>query len=166
MYSIASAIVIFPISDKVHFAIGSMCTLISGVYLFYVLVKIILEKIKNEKAKFEVKTFMKAISVLTFSVYILYSSYLLCTFFVNKQKCQNLEHFKYIPMSEEMNERIATMNEYILEKEKIGKQVYIIDTMAAVFNIPINRYYKNYDMFNLGNLGTKGEERNNRRTRA
>ena len=35
--------------------------------------------------------------------------------------------------------------------------------MAAVINIPINKYYKDYDMFNIGNFGVKGEERNNTR---
>ena len=28
--------------------------------------------------------------------------------------------------------------------------------MAAAINIPIDKYYKNYDMFNLGNFGGSG----------
>ena len=47
------------------------------------------------------------------------------------------------------------MDEYI---KKQDKDVYILDSRAALYTIPIDQYNKNYDMFNKGNLGAKGEE--------
>ncbi len=50
------------------------------------------------------------------------------------------------------------MDEYLLEKEKEGKTVYILDSMSAIFTIPMDRYYKNYDIFDIGNFGGRGED--------
>ncbi len=47
------------------------------------------------------------------------------------------------------------MDEFI---EKQEENVYILDSNAAWYMIPIDRYNKNYDMFLIGNLGYKGEE--------
>ena len=43
------------------------------------------------------------------------------------------------------------------------ENIHILDATAALYMIPIDRYNKNYDMFNIGNLGFKGEERTNRK---
>ena len=69
---------------------------------------------------------------------------------------QNLNHFKGILMDNDLANRISIMDEYLLEKE--GKTVYILDSMSAIFTIPIDRYYKNYDIFDIGNFGGKGED--------
>ena len=50
------------------------------------------------------------------------------------------------------------VDNFILEKNKEGKEVYILDATAAIYMIPIDRYNKDYDMFLKGNLGAKGEE--------
>ena len=42
--------------------------------------------------------------------------------------------------------------------KKQDRDVYILDARAALYTIPIDQYNKNYDMFNKGNLGAKGEE--------
>ena len=42
--------------------------------------------------------------------------------------------------------------------EKENKEVYILDAEAAVYNIPLDKYTKNYDMFLKGNIGKDGEE--------
>ena len=47
------------------------------------------------------------------------------------------------------------VDEYIKSQYK---EVYILDASAVLYTIPIDQYNKNYDMFNKGNLGAKGEE--------
>lgn len=52
--------------------------------------------------------------------------------------------------------RIKEIDEFITNQN--GKKVYILDSEAAVYNIPLDIYYKDYDMFNLGNFGKDGVE--------
>ena len=42
--------------------------------------------------------------------------------------------------------------------KKENKKVYILDAEAAVYNIPLDVYIKNYDMFLKGNIGKYGED--------
>ena len=60
-----------------------------------------------------------------------------------------------MPLGESSIEQIKEVEEYIKSQEK---DVYILDASAVWYMIPIDRYNKNYDMFNKGNLGSKGEE--------
>ncbi len=102
--------------------------------------------------------FLKACSILIFMLYILHSIFMLFGFALAIRNQKQLEHFNNIYIDEGLYNRIITVDDYVLEKEKEGIQVYILDSMAPVFNIPINKYYKNYDMLNIGNLGNKAEK--------
>ena len=57
-----------------------------------------------------------------------------------------------------MRSGIQEIGDYILEQNKNGKDVYILDATAALYMIPIDKYSKDYDMFNKGNFGARGEE--------
>lgn len=165
MYSIATLVVIFPIADKVHFGIGSMCTLISGIYLVYIGIKYLLDKLKNKKISFGIKTFIETVSFLLLLVCILNGISSLNVYAREVENYGKIRHFNYIAIDSGMYDRIKTVNKYILYKEKEGKEVIIADSTAAAYNIPLDRYYKDYDMFLIGNIGSKGEKRNNRRLR-
>ena len=54
---------------------------------------------------------------------------------------------------------INTIDQYILDNKKIKKDTYILDSSAVLYMIPIDTYYKNYNMLNKGNLGFNGEEK-------
>ena len=54
------------------------------------------------------------------------------------------------------------MGKFIEDKDEAGKDVYILDVMSAIYTVPQDKYYKNYDMFNRGNFGKDGTARNNR----
>lgn len=164
VYSIASTIIIFPIADKCHFAIGSICTFLMLAYIVFTLInKLITKAIKKEKVIFGIKAFLNTISILLFIVYVFTSAKSLTKYVKNIESQNNLKHFKYIYTEETLFETINSVDKYILEKQKEGKDVIILDSIGAALNIPIDRYYKNYDMFNMGNFGANGENRNNRR---
>ena len=82
-------------------------------------------------------------------------------FFINELYYYNasaksvLANFKNIPISEGLQNRILEVDEFIKSKDK---PVYILDSEAAVYMIPLNRYNKDYDMFLKGNIGSAGEE--------
>ena len=67
----------------------------------------------------------------------------------------DLEHFSNIIVTDYTYEKIKVIESF----EKVQEQtVYILDSEAALFHIPMDIYYKDYDMFLKGNLGSNGEE--------
>jgi len=98
MYSIATIIVVFPISDKVHFCIGTMCTLISGIYLIYMITKYLLDKLKNKKIGFAVKTFTETVSLLIFLLCVLNGLSSINTYAMEIEDYGKIRHFNYIPI--------------------------------------------------------------------
>ena len=160
IYGLAMMVLIIPISDKVHFLIGST---IIAIGLFYGIIKIfnyletkIFKRTKLIQLIKQIIVFFLAlllISVLLSEVY-----YCLYGYIINSDKIHNISHYKGIIISEDLKERIQTIDSYILEEQQKGKKVYILDAEAVVYKIPINQYDKNYDMFLIGNLGKDGQE--------
>ena len=85
----------------------------------------------------------------------IYEGIILFNYLKTCNKYNQLKHFKYIPASYESTKKI---DDFILEENRKGKNVYILDATAALYMIPIDKYNKNYDMFLKGNLGADGEE--------
>lgn len=157
VYSVASLPAMYPIADSGHFGIGSMCSIIASIYLINTLANYL---IKNKKIRYIISNFVKAMAFLLVIVYMGYGVKLLATEIepeeINYEK--QLEHFKMIPTNAGNYSLITSIDTFILEEEKQGTKVYILDAMSAMFTIPIDKYNKNYDMFNLGNFGGRGEE--------
>lgn len=154
-YAVSSFIVTFPICDKIHFLTGSLITIIAIVYMIYELL------ILNRKIK-------KNIKLLLYGIFSFITIFLilLLTFksmekikkdYIQVDKEQELIHFIGIPENVGLKYRIKEIDEYVIEKQKEGKKVYILDAEAAIYMIPLDIYNKNYDMFLKGNLGSKGE---------
>ena len=61
-------------------------------------------------------------------------------------------------MGEQYEKRIMDVANFVLEREKEGKTVYILDAEAVLYMIPTNKYNKDYDMFLIGNIGKDGQE--------
>ena len=161
-YSVASLVIIFPISDSIHFLIGSIPTIIALIYMIYIsLKKIINKQPKSKQIKYELKCFMKVFGYLSIIAIIAFSIYNIVKYIRIASNYTELSHFRFIPYK---SDNIKKIDDYILEKNKDGKNVYILDASAAIYMIPINRYNKDYDMFLKGNLGACGEERTNRKT--
>lgn len=157
-YSISSFIVAFPISDNIHFLIGAMIPMIGCAYIIYEYVfKVYANEVKKEYRLFTygVITFVSFLFLLLLvynSVESIEKNYI----YVEKEK--SLSHFIGIPEDVGLKDRIEQIDAYILEKKDAGKKVYILDAEAALYYIPLDMYNKDYDMFNKGNLGAKGEE--------
>lgn len=60
--------------------------------------------------------------------------------------------------NEEMTD-VLKVNEYILQKEKEGYNVYILDIIASKYMIPLHRNNYKFDLMLNGNLGYSGEEK-------
>ena len=157
-YSISSFILAFPISDNIHFLIGSMVAIIAFTYIIFKYVVQAYSTNVNNKYKlytYGVITFISSAFLLLLfynSIQIVESQY------IKVEKENELEHFIGIPKNEALNEKINIVDEYIMQQKENGEKVYILDAEAAIYYIPLNIYNKDYDMFNKGNLGIKDEE--------
>ena len=154
-YSFASFVVAFPISDKIHFIIGSTPTLIALVYLISILIANVNT---NQKIKAIIKHFLEALCFLLIVYTTVISIKNTIKYLKIANNYTNLEHFKYIGKTINY---IEPIDEYIIEQNHNGKDVYILDSTASIIMIPLNKYNKDYDMFLKGNIGEKGERRTN-----
>ena len=150
--SIAEFVVTFPISDNIHFLIGSVPSVIGIIYLINTEISKI--KLKRKRELF-FKFFFEYLSRTAIILILIWGIYRYYTYFTSENNYSTLEHFSYISISENLENMIKTVDEYI---EKSNEKVYILDSDAALYMIPINRYNKNFDMFNKGNLGSEGED--------
>lgn len=154
-YSIPAFAMVYPIADNIHFLIASVIPIILGIYSLYKVIG------KAPKIKFEESIFKYSLEILNIVVtlfIILYLAYFEIGYMdrlSNLSKYTKLNNFRYIYVDAKMKSNIDETDNYITSQEK---NVYILDASSALYMIPINKYNKDYDMFNKGNLGADGEQ--------
>ena len=151
-FAVAQAIIIYPISDEVHFLIGIFPTLLGTAYIMYVLIKKLVEKRSSITHKI-LEQFIKIGSVAVMIVISLtFTAPKLGEYLSNEYKSK-MDHYSMIPIEEGLEDRIKEISEFIVKQREESREVYILDAEAAIYKIPLNLYDKNYDMFLKGNLG-------------
>lgn len=157
IYSLSTIIIMYPISDEIHFLIASTITFIGLAYILYLLGITIYNKINLQSKKKIYKITSLLISIILIA-FIAVRGIENITEYIKQEKNETIEHYKNIQISEYLQERINEIDNFILEQEKENKKVYILDAEAAIYMIPINNYNKDYDMFLKGNIGKDGQE--------
>lgn len=151
IYSLSLIILVYPISDKIHFILGSYIALISTFYLIYLM--FIQENINKKNINFIFLIFLTClflvISELTIENYYVYATI---------EKNTNIKHYYGVYIDDRTKNTIENIDYYITTQNKNGKNVYILDSDAAVYMIPLDKYNKDYDLFLKGNLGKDGED--------
>ena len=151
IYGLATFVICFPISNKIHFLIGALPIIILILYETYNLLKIIRLKISTKEKIF----ILSAVNCAIILFVILHSIINLNKYILASEEYSDLKHFSYIKISKDLEEHIERIDKYI---EKNGN-IKILDSSAAIYMIPLDRYNKDYDMFNKGNFGYNGEKR-------
>lgn len=157
IYSLSTIIIMYPISDEIHFLIASTITFIGLAYILYLLGIAIYNKINLQSKKKIYKITSLMISIIAIA-FIAVRGIENITEYTKQEKNETIEHYKNIQISEYLQERINEIDNFILEQEKENKKVYILDAEAAIYMIPINNYNKDYNMFLKGNIGKDGQE--------
>lgn len=163
-YSIGMFAVIFPISDEIHFLIGSTIGMIAIVYILSKVYSIIKNKYKNTiKLKkcvtflnIFINTFIELLLIVYIGTSLINNLIYFSKYIKDAKQYTELEHYRYIKMPDEQINMIQHVQTYIILNE--DNNVYILDSDAALFMIPLNKYNKDFDMFLKGNLGSKAEE--------
>jgi len=155
VYSIATSIIIYPIADEMHFLIGALPSIITIIYILYKQLAKILNKITiKEIARKEIAKISKSLLISIILLITILELHRL-VIWIKTYTPHELQHYQYIDV-ENVKRRIELEMNFIEEKQKEGKSVYIIDADAPITMIPLNKYNKNYDMLLKGNLGEKG----------
>lgn len=156
IYGLAIFIIAFPISDKIHFVIGSTLFIILLLIETYdILKKIYFKHIKNKELLRKTSiVILEYIDIILIVAVLIYSFINYSTFL--KKNHSQINHYKNVVINENLENEIGQINEFILKNDK---KVIILDAQAAAYMIPIDRYNKDYDMFNKGNFGYDGEKR-------
>ena len=157
IYSLSTLIIMYPISDEIHFLIASTITFIGLAYMLYLLGITIYNKI-NLKSKKKIYKIISLLISIILIAFIAIKGINNIIEYAKQEKNQTIEHYKNIQISEYLQERINEIDSFILEQEKENKKVYILDAEAAIYMVPINNYNKDYDMFLKGNIGKDGQE--------
>ena len=160
--SIASFSAVYPIADEVHFLIGILPTGIIICIILDFLIKAIvrgisklINKISNREKYINIWIeYFLIFMVIGLTAWYGYKSIPnIKDYFAN---CKNdVKHFANIVITDYTYQKIQAMDYFIKSQDK---PVYILDAEAALYQIPLDIYYKDYDMFLIGNIGSKGEE--------
>ena len=157
VYSVSIIIVMYPISDEIHFLIGSFISIVGLAYMLSLLCQNIYVQINYSKKYKLYKIVSLIIWILIFTLISVKSINNLYVY-IKTEKNIDIQYFKNVEVGDGLKQRINDIDDYILKMEKEGRKVYILDAEAAIYMIPIDKYNKDYDMFLKGNIGKDGEE--------
>ena len=157
IYSFSIIIVMYPISDAIHFLIGSLIAIVGLIYLLGLLGEKIYFKVKYDKKYRVYKIIALILWIILFSIISTKGIENLYKYW-NVEKNTEIAHYKNIEIGIHLKDRIFEINNYILKKEAEGKKVYILDAEAAIHMLSLDKYNKDYDMFLKGNIGKDGED--------
>lgn len=157
VYSISIIITMYPITDNVHFLEGSTITIISLIYLIFLVGNLLYNKISYNEKKFLYKVTSFLFWLILLIVIILFDIENAIKY-IKAEKNMEINHYRNIEIQSYLKERIHVVDDFIIKEEAEGKNVYILDAEAVGYMIPLDKYNKNYDLFLKGNLGKDGEE--------
>lgn len=154
--SIPVIAIIYPISDDFHLMVASVFALIIIAYLLiYLLNKV------NKYIKIDI--FYKKLLLIGILVVIVLISFKNVIIERNINVKENVlvpfKHYEGIYVPEYLSKRISDVTDKVRAYSNSGRESIIVDAEAAIYDIVLNRYKKNYDMLLIGNIGENGVEK-------
>jgi membrane protein len=154
--SIPVIAIIYPISDDFHLMAASVYALIIIAYLFILLLKKIDGFIK-------IDIFYKKLLLIGLLFIIILISFKNLIIERNINVKENVlvpfKHYEGIYVPEYLSKRISDVTDKVRAYSNSGRESIIVDAEAAIYDIVLNRYKKNYDMLLIGNIGENGVEK-------
>ena len=154
--SIPVIAIIYPISDDFHLIVASVSVLIIVAYLLIFLL--------NEIDKFvKIDVFYKKLLLIGLLFIIILISFKNAIIERNLNIKENVlvsfKHYEGIYVPKYLSNRISDVTDKARSYSNSGRESIIIDAEAAIYDIVLNRYKKNYDMLLIGNIGEHGVEK-------
>lgn len=161
LYSLAAFVGVFPIANTGHFIVYGYIGGMATIYILDRFINFIINKIKiNNKILKFIQSFVLGVCIVFICFYIVNRASNLISLYKNENICTNeLKHYYGILAENVKITNIRTVGEYIKNLNAKGKEVLILDSAATIYMLPIDKYNKDYDLFNKGNFGKNGEDR-------
>ena len=154
--SIPVIAIIYPISDEFHLMVASVFVLIIIAYLLIFSLSKIDKYIK-------IDVFYKKLLLIGILFIIILISFKNLIIERNINVKENVfvpfKHYEGIYVPEYLSKRISDVTDKVRLYSNSGRESIIIDAEAAIYDIVLNRYKKNYDMLLIGNIGEHGVEK-------
>lgn len=154
--SIPVIAIIYPISDDFHLMVASFFALIIIAYLLILVLKKIDSFIK-------IDVFYKKLLLIGILVVIVLISFKNVIIERNINVKENVlvpfKHYEGIYVPEYLSKRISDVTDKVQSYSNSGRESIIVDAEAAIYDIVLNRYKKNYDMLLIGNIGENSVEK-------
>ena len=154
--SIPVIAIIYPISDDFHLMVASVFALIIIAYLLILVLKKIDSFIK-------IDVFYKKLLLIGILFIIILISFKNLIIERNINVKENIlvpfKHYEGIYVPKYLSNRISDVTDKVRLYSNSGRESIIIDAEAAIYDIVLNRYKKNYDMLLIGNIGEHGVEK-------
>ena len=154
--SIPVIAIIYPISDDFHLMAASIYALIIIAYLLILVLKKIDGFIK-------IDIFYKKLLLIGILFIIILISFKNLIIERNINVKENVlvlfKHYEGIYVPDYLNKRISDVTDKVQAYSNSGRESIIVDAEAAIYDIVLNRYKKNYDMLLIGNIGENGVEK-------
>lgn len=154
--SIPVIAIIYPISDDFHLMVASVFALIIIAYLLILVLKKIGGFIK-------IDIFYKKLLLIGILFIIVLISFKNVIIERNINVKENVlvpfKHYEGIYVPEYLSKRISDVTDKVQSYSNSGRKSIIVDAEAAIYDIVLNRYKKNYDMLLIGNIGENGVEK-------
>lgn len=154
--SIPVIAIIYPISDDFHLMVASVFALIIIAYLLILVLKKIGGFIK-------IDIFYKKLLLIGILFIIILISFKNLIIERNINVRENVlvpfKHYEGIYVPDYLNKRISDVTDKVRVYSNSGRESIIVDAEAAIYDIVLNRYKKNYDMLLIGNIGENGVEK-------
>lgn len=148
--------IIYPISDEFHLMVASVFALIIIAYLLILVLKKIDGFIK-------IDIFYKKLLLIGILFIIILISFKNLIIERNINVKENIlvsfKHYEGIYVPKYLSNRIFDVTDKVRLYSNSGRESIIIDAEAAIYDIVLNRYKKNYDMLLIGNIGEHGVEK-------
>lgn len=154
--SIPVIAIIYPISDDFHLIVASVFALTVVAYLLIFLL--------NEIDKFvKIDVFYKKLLLIGLLFIIILISFKNAIIERNLNIKENVlvsfKHYEGIYVPKYLSNRISDVTDKVRAYSNSGRESIIVDAEAAIYDIVLNRYKKNYDMLLIGNIGENGVEK-------
>lgn len=153
IYSIITFVGNFPIANSGHFIIYAFPGII---YTLYVMYRVLLKIINKKRLKKFLCEFVKSFVLLFMIFYSIKNIKNIVEIYKKSDLNFDIKYFNGIIINDNLKNNIKTIDEYIINN---SAKTYILDATASLYMIPIDKYNKDYDMFNKGNFGINGEDR-------
>jgi hypothetical protein len=144
IYALANFSMVIPIADLFHFIFAMPLSIVAIASIFY------------RQPLYEIKPNSYSTNVVIIILVLGILSYIMLGQGIQQttiKSDQTIKHYEQIPMSPDTFHALTDIDNLIVREEQSGKQVYFLNSEAAFYLIPLDKFSYRYDSIISGSPG-------------